>query len=147
MSNNQCEVCAFRNPKPTVTGLIINKDRKILLSKRTIEPFAGWWDLVGGYMSEKETPEEALRREIKEELGVGCTSLKLLDFFPGSASYKHYEYPVLSVCYLVALDSEDFNLDISEVGEVRWFSAAELPQIAFDSNVKIIEYAKTRGII
>lgn len=145
--SNNCEICAFRNPKPTVTGVIINSDRKVLLSKRTIEPFAGWWDLVGGYMSEKETPEEALRREIKEELGVGCKSLKLLDFFPGEASYKQYKYPVISICYLVELDSENFNLDTSEIGEARWFSAAELPQIAFDSNVKIIEYVKTRGII
>ena len=98
-------------------------------------------------MNEKETPEEALRREIKEELGVSCKSLKLLDFFPGNATYKHYEYPVISICYLAKLDSENFNLDTSEIGEARWFSAAELPRIAFDSNVKIIEYAKTKRII
>lgn len=147
MSHNNCELCAFRNPKPTVTGVIINGDRKLLLSKRTIEPFLGWWDLVGGYMSGGETPEEALKREIKEELGVDCKSLKLLDFFPGVGSYKNYEYPVISIGYLVELDSEKFKLDQSEVGEVKWFSEDELPLIAFDSNVKIIEYVKNRRIV
>ena len=79
-----CEICAFRNPRATATALIV-KNGKVLLAKRSEEPFKGWWDLIGGYMSEKEMPEQALQREIKEELGVNCAKMSFLDFFPGYA--------------------------------------------------------------
>jgi 8-oxo-dGTP diphosphatase len=146
MPNNQCEICAFQNPKLTVTAVIL-KDKNLLLAKRSAAPFKSRWDLIGGYLSENETPEAALRREIKEELGVGCSSLRLIDFFPGTASYKHYEYPVLAIAYWVELDSENFKIDKSEIEELRWFSIDKLPAIAFDSNNKIISYVKTKRII
>lgn len=105
----------------------------------------GWWDLIGGYMSEDETPEEALRREIKEELSVGC-SVKFMDFFPGYASWKGADFPVLSLAYLVNLDFAKVKPN-GEIAELKWFPLDSLPPIAFDSNVKIIRYIKLRNLL
>ncbi|MDP1719308.1 MAG: NUDIX domain-containing protein [bacterium] len=145
MSKQPCEICAFRNPRATATALIV-KGKKVLLAKRSEEPFKGWWDLIGGYMSEKETPEETLKREIKEELSVDCAKMDLLGFFPGYAEWKGQENPILSIAYLVELASEDFKIN-NELSELRWFSVEDLPEVAFDSNIKIINYAKARRLI
>jgi 8-oxo-dGTP diphosphatase len=46
------------------------KDGKIFLLKRNVEPFKGFWALVGGFVEENETPQEALSREFKEETNL-----------------------------------------------------------------------------
>ncbi|MDO8467208.1 MAG: NUDIX domain-containing protein [bacterium] len=140
-----CEVCAFRNPRATVTALIL-KDKKVLLAKRTQEPFLGWWDLIGGYMSEQEVPEDALRREIKEELSIDCGKMELVGFFPGYAEWKGVSNPILSIVYRTDLSDQKINLS-DEILELKWFSREDLPPVAFDSNNKIIEHAKNRGLI
>lgn len=144
MSTENCEICAFRNPRATVTAVII-KNKKVLLVKRTEEPFKGWWDLIGGYMNEKEMPEDAMRRELKEEMGVDA-ALKFLNFFPGTASWKEKDFPILSIAYLAEPSSDSFTMN-EEIGGVEWFAKDNLPPIAFDSNNVIINYVKERGLI
>jgi len=77
-----CELCNFKNPKATVTAIVI-QGNKVLFLKRNEEPFKNMWDLPGGYMQEAESPEEALKREIKEELNiidVKLTFIKALSY-------------------------------------------------------------------
>ena len=58
-----------------VDGVFV-KDRKILLSKRNVEPFKGCWHLIGGHVEDNESLREALKREFKEEtnldIAAGC---------------------------------------------------------------------------
>jgi 8-oxo-dGTP diphosphatase len=49
---------------------VYSKDGKILLLKRNVEPFKGFWHLVGGQVEENETLKEALKREFKEETNL-----------------------------------------------------------------------------
>jgi 8-oxo-dGTP diphosphatase len=55
-----------------VDGVFL-KDGKILLLKRSTEPFNGHWHLVGGHLEESETLKEALKREFKEETNLDIT--------------------------------------------------------------------------
>ena len=101
-----CELCAFNNPKATVTAIII-KDNKLLLLKRNQEPFLGQWDLPGGYMSgENETPEEALKREIKEEFGIDDVKLTFIKNLPAQAQWKEKKYATLNNFYLTEINGE-----------------------------------------
>lgn len=52
-----------------VEGVYV-KDGKILLLKRGVEPFKGYWHVVGGHVEEKETLKHALKREFKEETNL-----------------------------------------------------------------------------
>ena len=52
-----------------VDGVLI-KDAKILLLKRSVEPFKGFWHVVGGHVEDNETLKEALKREFKEETNL-----------------------------------------------------------------------------
>jgi mutator protein MutT len=52
-------------------GIILNSERKILIARRPLEKnFGGLWEFPGGKIEEGESPEEALQRELKEELNV-----------------------------------------------------------------------------
>ncbi|TAL47058.1 NUDIX hydrolase, partial [archaeon] len=51
-------------------GAIIEKDGKILFTKRNHEPFKGKWALPGGHVEQNETVEDAVVREIKEETNL-----------------------------------------------------------------------------
>ena len=143
MTNNDCLLCSFENPKPTVTAIAI-RDGKILVAKRNEAPFKGEWDFLGGYIQKEETPEEALRRELKEELGTGVCGVTFIGSFPGTASYKDRSFPVLSFAYLVELEGE--MVLNHENSEVAWIPLASLDTIAFDSNVKILKYLKGKFI-
>lgn len=143
IAKNTCILCAFENPKPTVTAITI-RDGKMLVAKRNQDPFKGEWDFIGGYMEKGETPESALRREVKEELGVDIKSLTFFGAFPGTDSYKEYTYPVLSFAYLV-----DFEGEITlnhENSALNWVPFSELTTIAFDSNQAILACLKKKFV-
>ena len=55
------------------------KDGKILLLKRNVEPFKGYWHLVGGHVEANESLIEAVKREFKEETGLDVTVGGILD--------------------------------------------------------------------
>jgi mutator protein MutT len=61
-----------------IGGLIITNDKgEILLMKRDNKntiPFPDTWDIFGGHVEEGETPEEGMKREIREELEWNVTS-------------------------------------------------------------------------
>jgi 8-oxo-dGTP pyrophosphatase MutT (NUDIX family)/GNAT superfamily N-acetyltransferase len=145
MEKCDCVLCKFNNPKPTATAVII-KDQKILVGKRNLtgEPFFGEWDFFGGYLQENETPEETLKREIKEEIGLDC-SLTFLGTFTGTASYQNFEFPVVTFAYLTEIDGE-IKLDKKENSEYSWIPIEDLKSVAFDSNLKILNFLKSNFV-
>ena len=58
---------------------IIMEDNKIILVKKNGGPYDGKFDLPGGSIEFGETPLEALKRELKEELGINLKDCKLID--------------------------------------------------------------------
>ena len=69
-------------------GLVI-KDDKILLIKKVTGPYDGKLDLPGGSFEFGETPEETLKRELQEEVGITPTKYELFD--AGSVLAKWYQ--------------------------------------------------------
>lgn len=137
---NDCVLCAFENPKPTVTAIII-KNGALMVVKRNQEPWKNKWDFVGGYMQKGETPEEALKREIKEELNVE-SNLTYIEAFTGIDSYQDYQFPIVSLAYLVELNG---TIQLNEENsEIDWVPLETFSDIAFDSNQKILAYLKEK---
>jgi NAD+ diphosphatase len=137
----ECELCAFNNPKGAATAAIL-RDNKLLVLKRNEEPFKGMWDLPGGFMSAGETPDETIKREIKEELGIEARAV-LIKSVPGTAFWKDKEFPIISFFCLVDIGNENIKLN-NENSEFDWVSLADIKteNIAYDSNQKFISWLK-----
>lgn len=140
-----CILCKFNNPKPTATAVII-KDQKLLVGKRNLEgePYFGEWDFFGGFLQEGENPQDTLKREIKEELGVD-SDLTFLGTFTGSSDYQGYGFPVITFAYITELLG-DIVLDKKENSGMEWMPIKEIKTIAFDSNQKILKLIKDKFI-
>jgi ADP-ribose pyrophosphatase YjhB (NUDIX family) len=141
MNTCPCDLCKFNNPKGTATAVIL-RENKLLVLKRSQEPFKGMWDLPGGYMNAGETPEQTLKREMKEELGVEVRLTHIGDF-PGTASYKDFKFSVLSHTFLADFDGE-IKLDKNENSEYKWMALDEIKEVAFDSNAAILDFVKKK---
>ncbi len=143
MKKCDCVLCKFENPKPTATAIII-EDQKLLVAKRNLkgEPFYGKWDFIGGFLQKGDTPEQALKREIKEELGGSC-NLTYIGSFTGTSYYHEYHFPVTTFVYLTKLEGK-IKLDKKENSEIAWVPLKKLRTIAFDSNQKILKFLKEK---
>jgi ADP-ribose pyrophosphatase YjhB (NUDIX family) len=127
----RCRWTFYGTPVPAAVALIV-RGRKVLLVRRASPPYAGTWDLPGGFLEGEETPEVALRRELKEELEVETRSARFLAFFHDI--YGPAGFPVLAVLYRVTVAKGPLAT-ATDVSELRWFDRAALPwrQIRFRS--------------
>lgn len=128
---SRCGWTFYGNPIPAALALIV-KGRKILLGRRAAPPYKGTWDLPGGFLEGDETPEVALRRELREELGVAVRSARFLGFF--HETYGPRGFPILVAVYRATL-APGRLVTASDVSELRWFDRKRLPlrEIRFPS--------------
>ena len=133
--------------KPSVTVDIIiftikGREIKVLLVKRSLEPFKDMWAIPGGFIHINESLEEATKRELEEETGVKDVYLEQLYSFgdPG----RDPRGRVITVSYFALINSEKIKLKATtDVSEASWFSIKTLPKLAFDHK-KILDYAIKR---
>ncbi len=139
----KCGQVHFRNSKPCAGALII-EDGKLLLIKRNIEPFAGYWDIPGGFLEEGEHPEDGVIRETREETGLIIKPEKILgiymDNYCGEGSGA-----TLNIYYISRLISGEISPG-DDADDARWFKLDNLPKkIAFpDHALKVIKDLKKR---
>lgn len=101
---------------------VIARDGKVLLGR----DMHGFWVSPGGWIDDGESPEQAIVREVREELGVGAEVTRgyrphIAWHVPRSSDNATFILFVLGV----RLRSEDFRLQAEEVTEVRWFGPEE----------------------
>ncbi len=87
-----CKFTLFVNTAATVSALIENMEGQLLLTKRKEEPHAGTWDLPGGFVDYDESLEDALKREMDEELSLEIDSLQYFCSTKGRYEYKGVLY-------------------------------------------------------
>jgi len=141
----ECGYTHFQNPTPTVLA-IIEKGDQLLLVKRKYDPYKGEWDIPGGFLEVGQNLEDAIKAEIKEELGVG---VKSATYFKSTVSFYQTKYKVENIvgaAFKVEVDSYDF-VPGSDVLEVKFFDINDLPPIAplkdvVESVIKLIKEKK-----
>jgi len=109
-------------------ALIINDKNETLLIKRTSKSQneAGFWSKPGGTVEFNENVEDAVKREIKEELGVDIELVKFLGFTNHIIKPENQHWVAFS--YLAKIiKGEPKNLEIEKIEEIKWFNLNNLP--------------------
>jgi len=91
------------NTAAAVAGIIKDSSSRILMTIRRFDPMAGKLDLPGGFVDMNETAEEALTREIKEELNLDIASLSYYTSIPNIYLFKDVTYNTLDLIYFCSV--------------------------------------------
>lgn len=120
-----------------VVAAIIVKDNKILATQRGYGDFKDGWEFPGGKIEENETPEEALKREILEELNAHIN----VDKYIYTVEYNYPKFHLSMRCYRCSLVDE--NIELKEHLAAKWLSINELETIEWlPADIEIINLLK-----
>lgn len=109
-------------------GLIVHED-KILLAQRKGVPDK--WELPGGKVENKESPSQAVIREVREETGY---VVEVINKIPFSYLITANDYlKITLLCFECKLMGGELRKERNEVDDVQWFNRNELPNIRHGS--------------
>ncbi len=137
-----CDSCGFVfffNAAAAVTGIIELPDGNIVMTIRKHAPAAGMLDLPGGFVDYDETGEEALRREIEEELNIEIDDIKYLTTIPNTYIFKNITYKTLDIFFKCKAKNIELIKPNDDVSEFIFINPKEvkLEQIGLDSVKKL----------
>ena len=114
-----------------VVAAIIIKDGQVFATQRGYGEFKGWWEFPGGKMEPEESPQEALKREIREELDAEVEVRELLE----TVEWDYPNFHLTMHCFICSLLSESLHLNEHEAAtwltyetlrSVKWLPADEI---------------------
>ena len=108
-----------------VAAAIIKKDNAIFATQRGYGDFKDYWEFPGGKIEPGESPEEALHREIMEELKVTVG----IDAHLTRVEYDYPDFHLSMDCFLCHLESGELTLTEHEAA--RWLKAEELDEVGW----------------
>ena len=135
----ECGFVAYPNPALAACALV-ERDGRLLLVRRAREPELGKWDVPGGFVDEGEVPEDAVRRELREETGLAVEVGELFGVWTdwyGDAPDAAYN---VALVWRAAAAGDPEPAD--DVSEARWFGPDDLPaadELAFTSVALIVD--------
>lgn len=103
-----------------VVAAIIRKNDKIFATQRGYGDFKDGWEFPGGKMEPGETPEAALKREIREELSAAIN----VDSFVCTVDYDYPQFHLTMHCYYCSLLDDALHLNEHEAA--RWLTKDQL---------------------
>ena len=122
-----------------VVAAIIKKDNKIFVTQRGYGEFKDKWEFPGGKIELNETKEEALKREIKEELKASI----IIDEFIGTIQYEYEKFNLIMHNFLCRLENNEFTLLEHEAA--KFVSINELDKIDFlPADILVINILKNK---
>ncbi|HLP06381.1 MAG TPA: NUDIX domain-containing protein [Paludibacter sp.] len=121
--SKRCEDCGFvyyQNVSAAVAAFILTGNNELLVCRRAKDPAKGTWDLPGGFVDDEENAEEALTREIHEELQAETTEVRYLFSLPNKYEYSGMTIPTLDLFFSCKLSGTE-NLRPSDDVEDCFF--------------------------
>ena len=112
-----------------------NKSIKLLVFKRRVEPFKGEWSLIGSFVKQSESVNNAAKRVLKDITGLENVFMKQLKVYgdvdrdPGSRCITVGQYALIQI--------EDQDIELVEKHGAVWYDLDELPNLVLDHNTLV----------
>ncbi len=119
-------------------GIITDDKGRVLLLKHRFRPGSGW-GIPGGFMKDGEQPEDALQRELQEEVGLRLGNLKL---FTTRAFIEPKQLELVYCCRAIG-DTDQLSFEIQKAA---WFYPDELPVELPKDQAELIKSALANGV-
>lgn len=120
-----------------VVAAIIRKGERIFATQRGYGEWKDWWEFPGGKMEKGETAEEALKREIREELSTEISVDELLC----TVEYDYPNFHLTMHCFLCSPLTGAMHLNEHEAA--RWLAKDELDSVQWlPADLQLIEQLK-----
>ena len=130
---------AWRNPSLAVNAILTDSTGRVFLVRRNKQPFKGELSLPGGFVDYDESAEQALNRELREELGIEVSHSKLIRVYsdPVRSPDKH----VVALLYQVIYDGTPNISDRHELIEGAFYDPRMLSEkLAFDHSKMLQDF-------
>ncbi len=125
----KCSDCGFTffiNSAAAVAALISDNSNKLLLTVRGIEPGYGKLDLPGGFINPGESAEDAVRRELMEELGLKVKSMKYICSAPNEYVFKGFSIFTLDMAFRVIPDTLDNLNPMDDISGFEFYAEKDI---------------------
>lgn len=106
-----------------VAAIIHDAEGRIFATQRGYGDYKDWWEFPGGKMEQGETPEEALKREIWEELETQI----VVEKFVATVEWDYPQFHLTMHCYLCHVESG--HLELKEHEAAKWLNKEELESV------------------
>lgn len=124
--------------KIEVVAAVILKDGRLFATQRGYGEWKDWWEFPGGKIEMGETHEEALRREIQEELSADIN----VDRFLCTVEWDYPKFHLTMHCYLCTLLKDALHLNEHEAS--KWLSRDELDTVCWlPADVQVVDTLKS----
>lgn len=116
---------------------IIQKENKILATKRGYGEFINMWEFPGGKIESGETKEQALVREIKEELNIEIS----VDKFAIDIEYQYPNFYLFMSCFMCSI--KEGSIELLEHNDGKWITKEDLNTLNWlPADIDAVNYLK-----
>ncbi len=134
----KCGWVHWNNPIPVVAAIVEHDDHVILV--RNVGWPEHWYGLVTGFLESGEMPEEAVLREVEEEIGLKATMGSYIGM------YEFYRSNQLIIAYHVTVDSHAVNLCQQEIAAHKWVPIYVVQPWTAGTGKALRDWLQGRGI-
>ena len=128
-----------------VSAWVMNQEGKVLLQQRSFnkKKNPGKWAKTGGHVDAGETCDEAMKREVFEEIGIILDNDNFINFEVIKRHSPKENYYIYNYIIFTDLKEKDFTLDEEEVAKVKYYTIEEIEKTRRQNNENYVYYKWT----
>ncbi|TSC89548.1 MAG: NUDIX hydrolase [Parcubacteria group bacterium Gr01-1014_3] len=112
-------------PKTFGVKCVVENDGEVLMIKNSYGGYKQWM-FPGGGINNNETPDQAIKRELLEEVGIAVENLRKIGEYTSNQEFKKDTV----IVFTGITQNKELNIDTREILEAKWFSIDHLPEIS-----------------